>query len=80
MDKIFPDIPNDKRLHIACGFCIALSSYFIGIWGLILAMLAGVGKEIYDYFDYGKPDILDFAATLLGGVVGWAAVQLLGAL
>ena len=77
---MFSIVPYDKKLHIFIGFFISLTSVFIGIWGLTLAILAGIGKEVYDYFDYGKPDILDFAATLLGGVIGWAVVQLLEAL
>lgn len=80
MDKILPDIAYDKKLHIACGFAIAISSYLIGIWGLALAILAGIGKEVYDWWDYGKPDMYDMLATWAGGLCGFAAVQLLEAL
>ena len=59
-------------------FCLryALSSIWIGIWGLILAVLAGIFKEVYDYLDYGKYDICDMLATWIGAIAGDLVVQL----
>ena len=69
-------IPYDKKLHIGAGFVLALSSFFIGIYGLVLALLAGIFKEVFDYFDYGKPDVYDALATWCGGVIGFTVVQM----
>ena len=62
---------HDKNLHFLCGFIISL---LIGldspVYGLCAGVIAGVAKEVYDYFDYGRPDIKDFLATALGSILG----------
>jgi len=50
---------GDKALHFLYCFLIASLGLwfgaFIGIqYGWILALLFAIGKEIYDWFDYGK--------------------------
>lgn len=40
-------------------------------------MTAGVFKEIYDWYDYGGPDILDCLATWLGGGAGYAVAMMI---
>jgi hypothetical protein len=37
--------------------------------GLIASMGAGVGKEVRDYFSYGRPDYKDVLATMAGGMM-----------
>ena len=72
-------IPIDKKLHFGAGLLIAILAglLFNGLYGLALAIVAGIGKEIYDYIDYGKPDVTDAIATWIGGVVGYIAITLL---
>ena len=44
---------------------------FIGLWPAALLMLAiGVGKELWDYFSGGTPDLLDIAADIFGITFG----------
>ena len=71
----FKNIAYDKKLHLAAGFIISLSSAFIGVFGLLAALMAGVAKEIYDYIDYGKYDPLDMEATWMGGIIGFVLVM-----
>ena len=45
--------------------------------GLVAAALAGLGKEVYDAVTgSGTPELLDFVATVVGGLVGaaWLAM------
>jgi len=69
----------DKKLHFGAGLLIAILAglLFNSLYGLALAIVAGIGKEIYDYFDYGKPDVTDAIATWIGGVVGYMVMVLL---
>lgn len=64
-------MPYDKKLHFLCGCIISL---LIGlcnpVYGLLAGMIAGVAKELYDYLDYGGPDIKDFLATAVGSILG----------
>ncbi len=66
-------------MHFLAGLLIAISAgFFFGPeWGPAAAALAGLAKEIYDYFDYGEADILDAVATLAGGFAGFAVWELI---
>lgn len=79
LSKFLPNIPFDKKLHFLCGFLIAVIMGFIidPITGLGLSIAAGIGKECYDDYDYGKYDIADMIATWIGGAVGFALVSLI---
>ena len=57
-------MPKDKQLHLLCGFAIGLIS-------LPLAVLAGAGKEVYDYYHQDKHSVefADFAYTACGGAI-----------
>lgn len=64
-------ISDDKKLHFLCGCIIALLiGLYNPIYGLSAGVVAGVAKEIYDYIDYGGPDIKDFLATAVGSILG----------
>lgn len=78
LDKIFPSIPFDKKLHFLCGFIIALVMGFVidPITGLGLAIVAGIGKECYDDYHDKKIEVADAVATAIGGCVGFAIVSL----
>ena len=72
-------IQPDKFLHLLVGFIIA---FFIGlinpIIGLVVAILAGIGKEVYDKVSKkGTPEFLDFVFTAIGGILGFATVYIL---
>jgi VanZ family protein len=75
-------IPTDKKLHMIVGFAISYSigaafvifkpeNKFMFLIGIVIALLIGLSKEVYDYFHKAThtPDIMDALATLLGGVV-----------
>jgi len=63
---------TDKILHCAVGFTIA---FYFGLYnqflGLSLAILAGIGKEVYDRLSKkGEPEAWDLVFTTLGGLFG----------
>jgi hypothetical protein len=49
----------DKFLHF-------LVSYLIALFDPALAVVAGIGKEVYDAFGGGMADVFDLAADALG--------------
>lgn len=63
-------IPHDKKLHFCCGCIISLLiGLYNPIYGLSAGVVAGVAKEIYDYYDYGLFDKYDMLATWAGAVI-----------
>lgn len=62
----------DKIYHLLAGFIISLIFGIINpVLGLILAIIAGVGKEIYDKkIKKSVIDPLDVIATVVGGILG----------
>jgi len=72
-------IPQDKLIHFLGGFgvCSALTMRGYPMCGLEVAVVIGVGKEIWDH--YHPPHVADFndaAATILGGVLSFMISQL----
>lgn len=65
-------IPYDKKLHLGTGFIFALigSLLFTPLVGLVIAVIAGMIKELYDWIDYGGRDWKDLLATMAGGAIG----------
>ena len=62
---------TDKFLHFVVGACVmAITNSWI-----MLAIIA-IGKEVYDYQDYGLFSRPDVYATVLGGVFGFIATKL----
>lgn len=65
-------IAADKLLHFIAGMLIA---GIVGIipcfanYALVVAVIAGVAKEVYDEFSYGGWDSLDLLYTAIGGAV-----------
>lgn len=75
MEKILNflgSIKADKLLHFIAGMIIA---GVVGIipcfanYALIVAVIAGVAKEVYDEFSYGGWDSFDLLYTAIGGAV-----------
>ena len=63
---------TDKILHLLFGFIIAWRLIDINIhWiiALVVVIIFGVGKEIYDYKSYGLFDYKDMIATISGGII-----------
>lgn len=63
---------NDKILHLLFGFIIAWRLIDINIhWiiALVVVILFGAAKEVYDYKSYGLFDYKDMIATISGGVL-----------
>ena len=62
----------DKIYHLVAGFIISLIFGLINpVLGLALAIIAGVGKEIYDKkIKKSVIDPLDVIATVVGGILG----------
>lgn len=61
----------DKKLHLASGLAIAFVFGVYNPWiGLFAGIIAGIAKEVYDYFDYGLFDKKDMLFTWLGATIG----------
>ena len=69
----------DKIYHLVAGFIISLIFGLINpVLGLALAIIAGVGKEIYDKkIKKSVIDPLDVIATVVGGILGTALAIIL---
>lgn len=76
-------IAKDKKEHLIAGFVIgmAVTLAFTPAAGIISGIVAGFGKEIYDYTCNWRAkrhnkrpphavELLDFAFTALGGLLG----------
>jgi hypothetical protein len=74
-------VPCDKQMHFICGFIIAaLLTPFINFYAVVVVAIVALLKEIYDYIhkDIHTPDFWDWIATVLGGLMGFVIVALLG--
>ncbi len=74
-------VPADKQMHFIGGLVIAaLLTPFIGAYSIVVVAVIALLKEIYDYLhkEIHTPDFWDWVATVLGGLVGFVVVALLG--
>lgn len=65
-------IQADKLLHFIAGMLIAGGVGIIPCfanYAFIVAVVAGVAKEVYDEFSYGGWDSIDLLYTAIGGAV-----------
>ncbi len=69
-------MPKDKLLHLAAGALTGLSAFLIGWWALLIVLVVGIGKELWDASGHGTPDTLDAVATFCGGAVVVAIIML----
>ena len=67
-------IPKDKQKHFLAGLALSILAglLFCPIVGLATAAVVGALKEIiWDWLlKKGTPELLDFVATVAGGVLG----------
>lgn len=71
-------IEKDKIMHFTACFCIALLLYpMIGWWSVGTALATGIGKEIYDYKDYGNFSWSDILADSIGVIAGIIVILLI---
>ena len=71
---------NDKLLHFFAGSYVALLAMQWVQWGFALALVALVAlvTELYDRISgKGTPELWDFLATLIGGMVTVALIELI---
>ena len=65
-------IPSDKVYHCLGGVVLFAIGQLFG-YGLFLAVLGAITKEIYDYLhpESHTADVKDAIATTLGGLLGY---------
>ena len=68
MDKVkIISIGIDKIAHFGLGYMIADIFEFTGLWALLIAIVVGVMKELFDkYVKHTVFDLLDLAFTFGG--------------
>ena len=70
---------KDKQLHLLAGLALSLLAglLFCPIVGLATAAVVGALKEIvWDWLlKKGTPELLDFVATVAGGVIGYTLLK-----
>ena len=66
-------LQHDKVLHFCTGLilCLIVGVLTTPAMGLLLGVIAGIIKEIYDKYNNGTVDVLDSLATTLGALVGF---------
>lgn len=74
-------MPLDKKLHfsVCLGICLLLYP-LIGWWSIGTAIAMGVGKELYDWRDYGLfswGDILADMAGIVAAVIVITIIKIL---
>jgi hypothetical protein len=70
MAILLPLIPTDKANHIIYGLVIYVlcNLVLVDIASLCVVALFGLAKELYDYKSYGRFDVLDLIATIVGAL------------
>ena len=69
-------IAYDKKLHFLAGMVIAIIFTLLAddVTGFVAGVMAGLGKEVYDYYDYGSYDYRDSIFTVAGTIFGLVLV------
>lgn len=73
---------KDELLHLIVGAIIALLGSWLVGWmpGLLLSVVAGGLKEYWDSKGHGCVELMDFIATVVGGIGGvciWRILKVL---
>lgn len=70
-------IAPDKEMHMLAGMSIMAGSDLLHLkHGMEYVVAAGIGKEVFDHFSGGDVDIKDTLATVIGGLLYQAVLQL----
>ena len=84
MFKLLTSIPHDKLLHFIAGILLfmLLTVFKVDTFTVLIGVaFIGTCKEmIYDgWIKKGKPDVMNFIATVLGGIVvfGYELIKLI---
>ena len=66
-------LQHDKVLHFCVGLilCLIAGVLTTPAVGLLLGVVAGIIKEIYDKYNNGTVDVLDSLATTVGALIGF---------
>ena len=66
-------LQRDKVLHFCVGLilCLITGALTTPAMGLLLGVIAGIMKEIYDKYNNGTVDVLDSLATTIGALIGF---------
>ena len=73
-------IPADKQMHGLSGFILGIIlTPFLGWVSILWVSAIACAKEIYDYLnrDRHTPDVWDWVATTLGGILGTVLIGVL---
>ena len=74
-------VPKDKAMHFCAGLTLSIVAglTLYPIAGLATAAVIGALKEIvWDWLlKKGTPELLDFVATVAGGVIGYTLLKLI---
>jgi hypothetical protein len=63
-------IAPDKAKHFLAGGLVGLSALFVGWYALVLVVIVGIGKEVYDEESgKGTPEVMDALAACAGGLL-----------
>ena len=79
-------LPQDKQLHIGATYMLGASTSALvynktgdkkkaTIYGLIVHMIAGIAKEIYD-INHGHSDVNDILANSVGSCLGVVTIRI----
>lgn len=78
VEKILQYLNNrpDKVMHFSGGYILCTLFPIAPKYGLLIAAVAGLAKEVYDYYHQDKHtvDKWDMFVTWLGGIVGFVAL------
>ena len=67
LNRLVKKIGADKLLHFSFSWAITLTAcLFLGWWGIVIGVVAGVAKEIYDQVSYGGWSWGDLLAVGIG--------------
>ena len=66
-------LQHDKVLHLTVGLivCLVAGVLTTPAMGLLLGVIAGIIKEVYDKYNNGTVDVLDSLATTVGALIGF---------
>jgi hypothetical protein len=74
-----PQLPQDKANHVVYGIAVylAVAPVFGGLYAIGAVVAVAALKELIDWAGgKGTPELLDFLATVAGGLAGFGSSRL----